>query len=88
MGYYINPTDTTKEEWLLKHGKRATSADCLRHDFASSDLPVVLVDNGPFTAAAICYNSRETEEFTRSSDKRPKMFFIVTKSDLKPWYKG
>ncbi len=40
-------------------------------------LPVVLMDNGPFTAAGVCYSKRELEAFTDSSDSRPKKYYLV-----------
>jgi len=43
--------------------------------------PVCLVDNGAFTAAAVCYDERELEAFKRD-DGRRKAWFQVHKDDL------
>jgi len=40
-------------------------------------LPVCFVDNGPFTAAGIAFDSNELAAFANPSDHRPKLWFIV-----------
>ena len=44
-----------------------------------------LADNGPFTAAGICYDDRELQDFARP-DGRWKDWFAVSKDKLKPYY--
>ncbi len=61
MGYYIDPPEGTKEEWLTNHGVEV-SGD-LRWGHPPDTVLVCLVDNGPFTAAGICYNEAEFNEF-------------------------
>lgn len=85
MGYYINPEDMTKEQFLSKHGTRVTAGVLGDHDFSSDELPVCLVDNGWMTAAGICYDRREIMAFAQPDDKRPKNWFLVKKELLKPW---
>lgn len=87
MGMYINPTDgSTKEKWLLKHGRQVMLDEAReKADFNSGPLPVCLVDNGPFTAAGICYDARELEAFTSPTDYRPKYWFLVDKELLEPF---
>lgn len=86
MGYYINPPNMTKEEWLAKHGKPLqTLSD---YDFAGDNLPVCLVNNGWMTAAGIAYHQRELEAFNSPSDTRPRKWFEVSKTDLEPYYKS
>jgi hypothetical protein len=83
MGYYINPNNTTKENWLKNHGVPLTSEGVRASLFEGSDyLTVCLVDNGLFTAAAILYCKEELESFTNREDFRPKRFFKVKKEDL------
>jgi hypothetical protein len=60
-------------------------SDAKIFDFDSSYLPVCLVNNGLFTAAAIAYSPGERDEFARS-DGRPKLWFKVSREVLKPWY--
>lgn len=87
MGVYVNPLDETKEVWLRREGKLAHGVD-LESLFDANGKPigndriVCLVNNGPFTAAAVAYNKREYLEFTRSNDHRPKTWFIVDKDKL------
>lgn len=74
MGAYINPKNMTKEQWLSEN---ATEVPFVDWDLPEGYLPVVLVDNGPFTAAGIAFSKRELEDFTDKRDMRPKRFFIV-----------
>lgn len=85
MGYYINPSDQSKEDFLKIHGKPLSSAPT-DYDFSGLYLPVCLVDNGWMTAAGIVPHSRELEAFTNRDDNRPKRWFEVLRSDLAPWY--
>ena len=85
MGCYVNPENETKEEFLEREGREVIT------DFVSSNykflkqegkLPVVLCDNGSFTAAGVAYTEREFECFVRY-DNRPKRIFIVPIEKLK-----
>jgi hypothetical protein len=85
MGMYINPSNETKESWLSKnaehYGQQYRRAD------TSSDyktiFPVCLVDNGPFTAAAICFRQEEFECFSQPDDYRPKNWYVCNVDNLK-----
>jgi hypothetical protein len=83
LGYYINPPDMTKEQFLATHG-RPLGRETISWDNAA-ELPVCLVDNGPFTAAAIAYSPEEFQAFNRADDYRPKQWFMVPKEVLKPY---
>lgn len=62
MGYYINPIDMSKEVWLSAYPE----VDPYATGFVDGDeLLVCLVDNGPFTAAAVAINNTEYECFMR-----------------------
>lgn len=90
MGYYINPKEGTKEEWLMHNAIRELSpAEVDLFDFfdGGEELPVCLVDNGTFTAAGIAYDLEELAAFRRE-DGRPKRWFLIDRADLLPWYKG
>ncbi len=79
MGYYVNPEDgRSKEEFLAQESEEVTIKTPNFEQYSKDGcLPVVLVDNGEFTAAGIAYDKREFEAFTLPSDRRPKMFFKV-----------
>jgi len=90
MGLYINPTDgTTKEQFLEEYGSKVAINEFLSHIPGTKGIyGVALVDNGPFTAAGVAYDGLEAARFTRNSDKRPKMFFLVSAELLRPVCNG
>ncbi len=81
MGAYVNPTGQTKEEWLKENGKQI-ERPILWEDVPDDHYPVILVDNGLFTAAAIAYSEKELLEFNNPADDRPKCYFIVSREKL------
>lgn len=87
MGYYINPKQQTKEEFLAACGRLLELADVRAFDFDQGELPVCLVDNGVFTAAAIAYDARERDYFLRE-DHRPKTWYAVPAVELAPYFFG
>ena len=99
MGCYVNPKESSKEAWLeAKAKKRAailfgTEKIPAYSDFPAGTMPVVLVDNGPFRAAAVAFCKEEYAEFTRLEDTRPRIIFeakvdeLLEVSDLKHYMK-
>lgn len=85
MGYYINPPDMTKEEFLAKHGQPLPNPAAFDFQQAAA-LPICLVDNGWMTAAVICYNARERDVFLHDTSGRPKKWFTVSRELLLPYY--
>lgn len=81
MGQYINPSDMTKEAWLEKHGTEVEPVWPLEND--SKMLVCLVLNPVGFTAAALCFDQGEWDEFTRPDDLRPKRWFIVSIEDLK-----
>jgi hypothetical protein len=80
MGYYI--------ETALPKGKAAALKDRLgaieittdeAQFFIKEDMGAVVcvVDNGPFEAAAYCYNLAEFRVFNNPEDDRPKTWLLV-----------
>lgn len=84
MGYYVNVEN--KEDWLTNHARLKLANAPAWEDCPNDCFIIVLIDNGPFTAAFIAYDKREYEEMTLPSDNRPKTFYFIPKDDLKPWY--
>jgi hypothetical protein len=76
MGAYINPPNERKEAFLAREGFETAEGTPWSH-FPIGMLPVVLVDNGPFTAAFICWKESEYERAFQSRDPRPKRTFAV-----------
>jgi hypothetical protein len=83
MGFYINPEGESKEQWLGREGKMVGRSWCVGwEDFDGDELPIILVDNGPFTAAGVAFDAQERDHFTDPDDPRPKLYFMVRKDKL------
>lgn len=101
MGYYVNPKDKSKEEWLEENKSGPALFVAQLHDLTpnpelddglfrgiwnemlkSGDIPVVLVNNGAFSAAGVAYCLNELEAFTARSDKRHRVIFQIPKDRL------
>jgi len=82
MGYYVNPPLSTKEDFLADNGV-IVPFETKWNDIPKDCLPVMWVNNGPFTAAAIGFNPKELDAFREPKDNRPKKLFVVEKSKLK-----
>lgn len=83
MGCYVNPKDESKEDWLNVHGT-VLPINASYETYCKDDcLPVILVDNGMFTAAGVAYDEREFQDFTSPMDLRPKRGYKVKVEDLK-----
>lgn len=77
MGYYINPPDETKEQFLRREGTLLGGAHLSWDSVPEGYLPVILVDNGLFTAAGIAYSADELKVFTQTTDPRPREIYLV-----------
>lgn len=85
MGYYINPKQGTKEEWLAANATPISREEAAQFDFASDQLPICLVDNFAFTAAAIAYCPQERDVFLYDRTGRPRRWFSAPKAALVEW---
>lgn len=83
MGYYVNPPGESKEAWLFRNGV-VLPCKPQWEDIPEGCLPVVLMDNGPFTVAGVAFSEKELDAFTQPTDFRPKVFYMVEISDLLP----
>lgn len=85
MGYYVNPPGESKESFLRREGLRVPNDRKITWDSVPKGfLPVVLLDNGPFTAAGIAYCESELNVFTRLDDPRSRQVFMVKIDKLLP----
>ncbi|MFA6526431.1 MAG: hypothetical protein WCT26_03415 [Candidatus Buchananbacteria bacterium] len=82
MGFYVNPPNQSKEQFLAEKGTRVDLLSLRFDDIPKGTLPVVLVDNGFFTAAGIGYSASEVKAFCEPGDRRPKQAFLVRVEDL------
>ena len=80
MGLYINPSHMSKEQWLIENGVLVMGVP--EFNKTASYFPVCLVDNGPFTAAAIAFDEREMAAFNQPRDYRLKEWYLVQKDKL------
>jgi len=85
MGYYVNPEEVTKEEWLVKNATPLTEMLLVDWQAVRDEnmLPVVLINNGAFTAAGIAFSKSELEAFTSPDDYRPKKYYKASTEKLK-----
>lgn len=81
MGAYVNPPGVEKEAWLAVYADLVPDAPDSVSE-REGELPVCLVDNGPFTAAGIAYDDRELSVFCDSRDARPKRWYWAPVDDL------
>ena len=84
MGFYINPPDGRchhKGQWLIdNHNATEICVKDALDILESKDNTmgvICVVDNGPFEAAAFCFNTEEFHVFTRPGDCRPKEWFAM-----------
>lgn len=75
MGCYINPESMTKEAWLARNGRHTPQPCAVTEEY----VPVCLVDNGDFTAAAVAYSEDEKRRFAEP-DGRPRFWFQVPRA--------
>lgn len=83
MGYYVNPPNETKEQFLAQHGEPYQDGQTAYEAAGPDSRAVCLVGNGIFTAAAIVYDERELTEFTLATDLRPKQWYVVPVAELR-----
>jgi hypothetical protein len=81
MGYYINPHNETKEEFLGRVGTLVPVAPTWAEIPTDSNL-VILLHNRSFTAAAILFDEKEFNEFMDPDDTRRREYYYVHKTEV------
>jgi hypothetical protein len=84
MGLYINPPNSTKEEWLEKNGLKipdglAAQRTLLPPEGMESMVVVCLLDNRPtlpFTAAGVAYDYNELQRFARPDTRKQTWYWV------------
>lgn len=79
MGFYINPPESTKEDWLREHGEPLRGP---KWPPAPGKGIACLVLNPGFSAAAIVFDEQEFNEFSDAQDPRLKLWYQVAADDL------
>lgn len=83
MGYYVNPSNQSKESWLKENCEPfSNKPDSWEEGIKRGLLPVILVDNTIFTAAAIGFSLEEYDVFMDPNDTRLKSLYWVQISKL------
>lgn len=82
MGFYIDPHDASKEDWLTANGREIKQADAKTLFCDSQELPVCLADNGGWTVAAVAYAGREVDRLINGMDGRRNWWYAVPREKL------
>jgi len=83
MGIYVNPIEGTKEDWLSIFAESLKELPSWK-DIQKGFLPVCLIDNRIFTAAAVAYDEDEYTVLRNvaADDDRPRTWFMAKENDL------
>jgi len=85
MGYYVNPTDMTKLEFLEQNGHPVSEEAVRKYTYDQDTLPVCLVHNATFVAAGIAVDERERGRFLREMGGREHQWYLVPRDVLAPF---
>lgn len=80
----LRPSEISKEAWLREYGVPVTSATVRHFSFRDTLMyPVILICNGASNTALICRNKKDVASIITPADKRPKMFYMCSRDDLR-----
>lgn len=78
MGYYIQGPAKGKGQFIIDtYGARSIDPADITIDDVANKAVICVIDNGPFEAAAFCYNDYELTVFATDNTGRPKQFYII-----------
>lgn len=81
MGYYIETNGHKgKAKWLVDNAKAVVIREPV--DGTADMIPVCVVDNGPFEAAAIAFDSEELACFNDPNDDRFRTWLNVPRAEV------
>jgi hypothetical protein len=84
MGCYVNlPNNGNKKNWLEAAGEKFAPDVNSWKERPNGTLPVVLLDNGIFTAAGVAFSDAEWLVFSDPSDDRPRWYYYVDVDKLR-----
>lgn len=75
MGFYINPQNCSKEDWLKANAVAKYLTPPQKHR-DGDNVVVCLVDNGGFTAAGVAYDQTELETFALPDGRRKEWYMV------------
>jgi hypothetical protein len=82
MGYYIQGPLKNKGEFLAEQydARECSQIEAFVHIEDLNEIGICVVDNGPFEAAALCYNDKEFMAFSDPHDLRPKKWYLMNRA--------
>jgi len=83
VGYYIEvPNSQDKAGQIMTYyGATAVSLNEARRALQAGKGVICVVQNGPFDAAAFCYNEEEFDDFAWPGDRRPKTWLVMDRKE-------
>jgi hypothetical protein len=84
MGFYIKCEGSKNKanQIVSAFDARIVSKEMAEAFVESEKAVICIVDNGPFEAAAFCYDMSVFEAFSRKDDTRPKVWLVVDNKAL------
>ena len=85
MGYYIQCDGRSKHKvaWIMNNVQTAigvSQEDAAKAVTDPTKGVVCVVDNGPFEAAAFCFDAKELKDFQDPNDPRPEVWIVMDRA--------
>lgn len=80
MGFYVDPPDATREDFLNAHGIKVSAESFDWDHMPTGFFPVVLMSNGLFISAGIAHDRQEFKRLARYA-WRPKFAVCMVPVD-------
>ena len=80
MSIYINPNDgTSKEDFLSRFGIQVNKDAFTWEAKPNGHLPIILVDNGTFTAAVVAINKKDFDYYLDTKGRPATYHYVFIK---------